>query len=371
MAGGGAAFAQMPGLPRTAVTLIGCRPSSRPTSWSRWRPRRWCLWPDGPAAPWACAQLRCGMPSLNDVVDLLHGWYPPHAADDWDAVGLVHGDPAAEVAKVMFAVDPAPEVADEAARWGADLLVVHHPLFLKPVHGFAATTPKGRTLATLAARGLRAADRAHQRRPGRRRGLRGPGARAGHHRRAPLLGRRRRRARQAGRLRPGRPTPTPSAGRWPTRAPDRIGDYDHASFSAPGRGPVPAARGRQPARSATVGRVEVGRRGAGRGGASRGGAGPRAWPRCWRRTPTRSRRTTWSSWPTRARPPPAPAGSATVTETTLAAFAARGGRGAARDRARRPCGRRPGPDRTPGGGVRRRRRLPARHGCSAAAPTST
>jgi dinuclear metal center YbgI/SA1388 family protein len=93
------------------------------------------------------------MPSLKDVVDLLHSWYPPATADDWDAVGLVHGDPAAPVAKVMFAVDPAPEVALEAAEWGADLLVVHHPLFLKPVHGFAATTPKGRTLATLVGAG--------------------------------------------------------------------------------------------------------------------------------------------------------------------------------------------------------------------------
>lgn len=93
------------------------------------------------------------MPSLKDVVDLLHGWYPPHTAASWDAVGLVYGDPAASVEKVLFAVDPAPEVAEEAARWGADLLVVHHPLFLKPVHGFAATTPKGRTLATLAAGG--------------------------------------------------------------------------------------------------------------------------------------------------------------------------------------------------------------------------
>ena len=43
----------------------------------------------------------------------------------------------------MFAVDPSPAVAAEAAEWGADLLVVHHPLFLKPVHGFAATTPEG------------------------------------------------------------------------------------------------------------------------------------------------------------------------------------------------------------------------------------
>ncbi len=37
--------------------------------------------------------------------------------------------------------------------WGADLLVVHHPLFLKPVHSFAATTAKGRTATTLAAAG--------------------------------------------------------------------------------------------------------------------------------------------------------------------------------------------------------------------------
>src|SRR4051812_29957205 len=49
----------------------------------------------------------------------------------------------------MFAVDPTIEVAREAAEWGADLLVVHHPLFLKGVHGVARTTPKGRTLGAL------------------------------------------------------------------------------------------------------------------------------------------------------------------------------------------------------------------------------
>lgn len=93
------------------------------------------------------------MTSLGDLTGLLHGWYPPATADSWDAVGLVYGDPQAEVRKVLFAVDCTAAVASEAAEWGADLLVVHHPLFLKPVHGFAATTPKGRTLATLAGAG--------------------------------------------------------------------------------------------------------------------------------------------------------------------------------------------------------------------------
>jgi len=93
------------------------------------------------------------MPTLRDVVDLVHGWYPPDTADEHDAVGLVYGDPAQEVGKVLFAVDPTIESAGEAADWGADLMVVHHPLFLRAVHGFAETTPKGRTLATLARAG--------------------------------------------------------------------------------------------------------------------------------------------------------------------------------------------------------------------------
>ena len=45
------------------------------------------------------------MPRLADVVDLLHAWYPPGTADAWDAVGLVAGDPDAEVGRVMLAVD--------------------------------------------------------------------------------------------------------------------------------------------------------------------------------------------------------------------------------------------------------------------------
>lgn len=87
--------------------------------------------------------------TLGDLIALLHDWYPPATAESWDAVGLVYGDPEAPARKVMFAVDPTPEVATEAADWGADLLVVHHPLFLTPVHGFPATDPKGRTLNTL------------------------------------------------------------------------------------------------------------------------------------------------------------------------------------------------------------------------------
>lgn len=92
--------------------------------------------------------------TLAEVVRLLDGWYDPAWAESWDAVGLVTGDPDQPVRKVLFAVDPAPAVVDEAVAWGADLLVVHHPLLLTAVSSMAATTPKGRVLHTLATNGV-------------------------------------------------------------------------------------------------------------------------------------------------------------------------------------------------------------------------
>jgi dinuclear metal center YbgI/SA1388 family protein len=91
--------------------------------------------------------------ALRDITALMDRWYPPALASDWDAVGLVCGDPEQPVRRILLAVDPAPEVVDEALGFDADLLVVHHPLLLKPVSSIAATTPKGRTLHRLVGAG--------------------------------------------------------------------------------------------------------------------------------------------------------------------------------------------------------------------------
>lgn len=94
------------------------------------------------------------MPTLRDVVGVLDGLYDPRWADDWDAVGTVAGDPDADVTKVLFAVDPVQAVVDEAVAWGADLVVTHHPLWLKGVTSVAATSPKGRVVHTLISNGI-------------------------------------------------------------------------------------------------------------------------------------------------------------------------------------------------------------------------
>lgn len=81
--------------------------------------------------------------TLADVVTVLDAAYPPRLAESWDSVGLVTGDPADEVSKVLYAVDATADIVDEAIEWGADLLVAHHPLLLRGVDSVAANTPKG------------------------------------------------------------------------------------------------------------------------------------------------------------------------------------------------------------------------------------
>jgi dinuclear metal center YbgI/SA1388 family protein len=93
------------------------------------------------------------MATLADVLALMEQWYPARWADDWDSVGLVCGDPDQRVARVLLAVDPVSAVVDEAVAMDADLLVVHHPLFLKGTTSVAATTPKGRVVHRLLGNG--------------------------------------------------------------------------------------------------------------------------------------------------------------------------------------------------------------------------
>jgi dinuclear metal center YbgI/SA1388 family protein len=81
--------------------------------------------------------------TLRDVVAALDAAYPPALAQSWDAVGLVCGDPAEPVHRVLVAVDPVAETVAEALELNAQLLVTHHPLLLRGVHGVPADDPKG------------------------------------------------------------------------------------------------------------------------------------------------------------------------------------------------------------------------------------
>lgn len=82
-------------------------------------------------------------PTLGEVQLAAEELWPESLAEDWDAVGLVVGRSTRTVGKILFAVDPTSSVLDEALEWGADLLITHHPLLLKPVTSVAGTSFKG------------------------------------------------------------------------------------------------------------------------------------------------------------------------------------------------------------------------------------
>jgi dinuclear metal center YbgI/SA1388 family protein len=193
--------------------------------------------------------------SLRDITDLLDRWYPPALAMEWDAVGLACGDPDQPVGKVLLAVDPAPVVVAEALEWGADLLLTHHPLLLRPVSSVAATSHKGRAVHGLV-RGGCALFTAHTNADAPVGGVNDALAAALGIRAAEVLD----------------PGPGPALDKLVTFAPHgsaeevraaitragagRIGDYDSCTFTAPGEGRFRPLDGATPA-IGRVGEIEV------------------------------------------------------------------------------------------------------------------
>lgn len=94
------------------------------------------------------------MPSLAEVIGYLDACYPPATAEDWDAVGLTCGDPAAPIEQVVLAVDCVPATVAQTVAVGAQLLLTHHPLLLGGVHGVPADDPKGSMVHTMIRSGV-------------------------------------------------------------------------------------------------------------------------------------------------------------------------------------------------------------------------
>lgn len=86
---------------------------------------------------------------LEDVLHICEGLWPSSGAEDWDAVGLVTGAADAPVGKILLAVDAVKATVDEALAGQADLLMTHHPLFMRGVTTVAESRYKGALIADL------------------------------------------------------------------------------------------------------------------------------------------------------------------------------------------------------------------------------
>lgn len=94
------------------------------------------------------------MSTVSDLCSFLDRFAPPGLASDWDNVGLVLGDTASEVRRVLTCLTITPPVVAEAIAESVDLIVSHHPILFRGTKRLATTTSEGRLLWPLAKAGI-------------------------------------------------------------------------------------------------------------------------------------------------------------------------------------------------------------------------
>jgi dinuclear metal center YbgI/SA1388 family protein len=94
------------------------------------------------------------MPIILSLLNDLEQQIPLGLAESWDNVGLLWGDADAEATGVMTCLTLTEDVAREAIREGANLVITHHPILFKAVKRVTAATTEGRMLLELARQGI-------------------------------------------------------------------------------------------------------------------------------------------------------------------------------------------------------------------------
>jgi dinuclear metal center YbgI/SA1388 family protein len=83
------------------------------------------------------------------IMEAMDRLAPRYLAAEWDNVGLLVGSPAQDVNKILVALDITPPVVEQAITSGANLIITHHPLLLKPIRSLRTDLPQGELLAAI------------------------------------------------------------------------------------------------------------------------------------------------------------------------------------------------------------------------------
>ena len=94
------------------------------------------------------------MKTVAELVQWLEDFAPSRLAEPWDNVGLLWGDPAASVGRLMTCLTVTRITAAEAVAEQADLIVSHHPVLFRAVKRIRADLPVTAPLWILARAGI-------------------------------------------------------------------------------------------------------------------------------------------------------------------------------------------------------------------------
>ncbi len=75
---------------------------------------------------------------LSDILVVLDSIAPLKLAEGWDNVGLLVGDPAANIERILLCIDYTPAVAAETRAKKIDLVVAYHPAIFEGMKRFVA-----------------------------------------------------------------------------------------------------------------------------------------------------------------------------------------------------------------------------------------
>jgi len=89
------------------------------------------------------------MTTVADILQYIETLAPRSMKMDWDNVGLLCGNRNAPVTKILVALDPFEHVCEEAAQWGAELIVTHHPIIFQALKSITDDTSVGRGIRML------------------------------------------------------------------------------------------------------------------------------------------------------------------------------------------------------------------------------
>jgi dinuclear metal center YbgI/SA1388 family protein len=87
--------------------------------------------------------------TVSEIMNQMEARYPKHLQEDWDKNGLIVGDPDQEVSKILLAVDPVDATVRQAIEGNYDMMITHHPLFLRDANFVSRLDYKGRIVHDL------------------------------------------------------------------------------------------------------------------------------------------------------------------------------------------------------------------------------
>ena len=96
------------------------------------------------------------MTTVKDILEFLDAKAPLDTQLDFDNAGFLCGDAAAEVTRVLVALDITDGVVAEAADFGAELIVSHHPVCFTPMKSVTTDDLTGRKFAAMLKGGISA-----------------------------------------------------------------------------------------------------------------------------------------------------------------------------------------------------------------------